>query len=374
VPIIPDESRTFGMDSLFRDAGIYAHSGQLYEPVDKETLMFYNEKKDGIIIEEGITEAGSMASFMAAGLSHENFNRPMIPFYFFYSMFGFQRVGDLIWAAADARVRGFLIGGVSGRTTLSGEGLQHQDGHSHTLAMSIPNLKAYDPSFAFELAVIIRNGIKEMYVDQKDVFYYVTIVNAAHKMPEMPGGVEDEILNGLYKFKASQKRKNKNLKVHLLGSGAIMKEVMHAAEQLEKEFDVPVDIWSVTSYKALYENVRDVERSNYLSDAQKRKSNIVQDMMKDEQGVFVAASDYQKVVPLTIVPYLPGSAYVLGTDGFGKSDTTENLRTHFEVSASFIMRSAFKLLLEEGKIKKEDFKKFIGKIDVDKNKENPAEY
>ncbi len=349
IPIIPDESRTFGMDSLFRDFGIYAAEGQKYEPVDKASLLFYNESEKGALIEEGITEAGAMATFIAAGTNHITQPFYTIPFFAFYSMFGFQRIGDLIWAAADARARGFLVGGISGRTSLSGEGLQHIDGQGHLYAMAYPNVMAYDPAFAFELAAIIKDGLKRMYKDHEDLIYYLTIGNQSYPMPEKPKSVEKDILKGLYRFRKSRKRKNKEKKVNLLGSGAIMTEILAAADTLEDEFDIPVDLWSATSYKALYDDARDCERQNILEGS--NKACFLQQQLEGEGEIFIAASDYLKALPLSIAKWMPGDFTVLGTDGFGRSDTVEALRDFFEVDAKHIVFHALHALVRKKQLK-----------------------
>lgn len=371
VPIVPDESRTFGMDALFRQAGIYAHTGQLYEPVDKESLLYYKEAKDGAILEEGISEAGSMSSFIAAGTSFSSHGIYTIPFFIFYSMFGFQRIGDFIWAAADARARGFLIGGTSGRTTLPGEGLQHQDGHSHHLAMSVPSCKAYDPAYAYELAVIVKDGIKRMFVDEEDVFYYITVMNEKYEMPEMTDNAEEGILKGMYKLRDGNK---KDRHVNLLGSGTILNEVLKASEILEKKFNVTSTAWSVTSYKELYDNARDTERNNRLEVDKKDELNYIQEVTKNEQGPYVAASDYLKTLPLSVSKWFPGKMTALGTDGFGKSDGREMLRDHFEVDAKHITYSAMHALYEDKKIKKDELKKAMKELKINSNKENPANF
>ncbi|WP_162342926.1 pyruvate dehydrogenase (acetyl-transferring), homodimeric type [Cyclobacterium salsum] len=370
VPIIPDESRTFGMDSLFSQFGIYAAEGQKYEPVDQDSLMFYNEKKDGVILEEGITEAGAMSSFIAAGTNHISQDKFTIPFYVFYSMFGMQRIGDLVWAAADARARGFMIGGISGRTTLSGEGLQHQDGQSHLNALAVPNLRAYDPAFAYELAVIIQDGLKRMYAENQDIFYYITIMNEAYQMPKMPANAEKDIINGLYRLEKSRKRKNKSDKVHLLGSGAIMKEVREAKKILEDDCDLPVDIWSVTSYKALYEEARETERQNRMEG--KSKQNFIQSQLSDEGDLFIAASDYVKALPQSIAKWIPGDFIVLGTDGFGRSDSIPALRNFFEVDAKHIAFTALRARFERGDVKKAVLQDFMTRYDIKADKQNPT--
>jgi pyruvate dehydrogenase E1 component len=362
VPIVPDEARTFGMESLFRQVGIYSHVGQLYEPVDKDSLLYYNEAKTGAILEEGITEAGAMSSFIAAGTSYANHGVNMIPFFIYYSMFGFQRIGDLIWAAGDSRAKGFLLGGTAGRTTLAGEGLQHQDGNSHVLALPVPNNKAYDPAFAYELAVIIRDGINRMYVKQENIFYYITVMNEFYKMPPMPEGVEEGILKGMYRYKASAK-KSKN-KVHLFGSGSILNEVIKACSMLEEKYDVSADIWSVTSYKELYMDAIETERWNMLN-PDKLKKPYLQEILEKEEGVFVAASDYLKVLPASLHKWIPGTLTILGTDGYGRSEGREQLRDFFEVDARYITVGALKALLDDGKVKADIVKKAIKELGID---------
>ncbi|MBZ9629503.1 pyruvate dehydrogenase (acetyl-transferring), homodimeric type [Salegentibacter sp. LM13S] len=371
VPIIPDESRTFGMESLFRQAGIYAPHGQKYDPVDEDSLLYYKEAKNGAIMEEGITESGCMAEFIAAGTTYLTHGINTIPFYFFYSMFGFQRTGDLMWAAADAGAKGFLMGGISGRTSIPGEGLQHQDGQSHLYALAFPNLRAYDPAFAYELAVIVEEGIKNMYIDKKDLFYYVTIGNDTYPMPEMPEDVDREaIINGLYKFRKSKSRKKKK-KAHLFGSGAIMKEVLEAAEILEEKFDVGADIWSITSYKTLYDNAIDTERTNRLKGQVNKDENYIEQQLKDEKGTFVAASDFVKALPESLASYFPDELISLGADGFGRSDNREALRAFFEIDASHIAYAALYGLAKQNQISMEELKKAAKKLKIDPQKTNP---
>jgi pyruvate dehydrogenase E1 component len=371
VPIVPDEIRTFGMEALFRQAGIYSHVGQLYEPVDKESLLYYNEKKDGAILEEGITEAGSMASFIAAGTAYATHGINTIPFFVFYSIFGFQRMNDLIWAAGDALAKGFLIGGISGRTTLAGEGLQHQDGQSHHFAYSVPNLKAYDPAFAYELAVIVRDGLYRMYEKQENVFYYITIMNEFYQMPAMPRGAKDGILKGMYKFKGTTKRTK--AQVHLLGSGAILNEAIKARNILELNYGVATDLWSVTSYKELYQDALETERWNMLHPGSKTRLCYIEKCFKNESGVFVAASDYLKALPCSISNWVPGRFISLGTDGYGRSDNRSALRNYFEVDGRFITLAALNALAQEGKIKPEVPKQAIQDLDIDPGKVSPAE-
>ena len=371
VPIVPDESRTFGMDSLFRKFGIYSHVGQNYEPVDRDSFLYYKEAKDGAILEEGITEAGCMASFIAAGTSYSTHGVNMIPMFIYYSMFGFQRIGDLVWAAADMRTRGFMIGGTSGRTTLAGEGLQHQDGHSHLLAMTVPSVKAYDPAFAYELAVIVKEGMKRMFVDQEDLIYYITVLNEKYKMPPMPKGVEEGILKGMYKYRISKKRKGE--KVHLFGSGAILNEALRAAEMMEKDYDVIVDVWSVTSYKELYEDARETDRWNRLNPEKTPRLTYIEQCLKGDEGLCIAAHDYMKAIPMTVSRWFPGVLTVLGTDGFGRSDNRRALRDYFEVDDRHIAYAALHSLHREGKLDKKSLLKAKKDFKIDNNKPNPTE-
>ncbi|MEO6693740.1 MAG: pyruvate dehydrogenase (acetyl-transferring), homodimeric type [Ignavibacteria bacterium] len=371
VPIVPDEARTFGMESLFRQVGIYAHEGQKYEPADKASLLYYKEEQNGQILEEGITEAGSMSSFIAAGTTYATHGINMIPFFIFYSMFGFQRIGDLIWAAADCRTRGFLIGGTAGRTTLSGEGLQHQDGNSHILALPVPNLKCYDPAFAYELAAIIKDGMHRMYEKQEDIFYYLTVMNEFYKMPPMPEGVEEGILKGVYRFSKSEKKKT-NLKAHLFGSGTILNEVIKAQQILEEKFNVSADVWSITSYKELYMDAISVERVNMLNPEKKQEKPYISKVLENETGVFIAASDYIKALPSTITKWIPGDFYFLGTDGFGRSDGREQLRNFFEVDHRYITIATLNSLVKAGKMKPCEVEKAINDFEINQNKPNPA--
>jgi pyruvate dehydrogenase E1 component len=370
VPIVPDEARTFGMESLFRQVGIYSHVGQLYEPVDKDSLLYYKEAKNGQILEEGITEAGSVSSFIAAGTAYATHGINMIPFFIYYSMFGMQRIGDFVWAAGDIRAKGFLIGGTAGRTTLNGEGLQHQDGHSHLLAYPVPNLVTYDPAFAFELAVIIRDGIKRMYEDKEDIFYYITVMNENYPMPEMPGNVKEGIVKGMYKFKASDK-KNLKMKANLFGSGTIMNEVLKAAQILEEDYKVASDVWSVTSYKELRKDALEVERWNLLNPNQPPKESYITKMLTNEDGVFMAASDYVKTLPDSIAKWFPRQLISLGTEGFGRSESREALRDFFEVDAKHIVLAALNGLAKEGKIKATELDKAIKKLGINPDKKNP---
>ena len=373
VPIVPDEARTFGMEALFRQVGIYSSVGQNYEPVDMDTLLYYKEAKNGQILEEGITESGSMCSFIAAGTASATHAINTIPFFIYYSMFGFQRIGDLIWAAADMRCRGFLVGGTAGRTTLAGEGLQHQDGHSHVLALPVPNLLAYDPAFAYEIAIIIQDGIRRMYLNQESIFYYLTVTNEPLPMPEMPSGsnVREGILRGLYRFKASPKADAK-LRAQLLGSGTIMFEVLKAQQILEEKYGVAADVWSVTSYKGLYRDANDCERWNMLHPAEAPKVPYVTETLKNAQGPFIAASDYMKVLPESLAKWVPGQLVSLGTDGFGRSESRTALRDFFEVDAKHIVLAALGALARENKIGGDAVKRAIQELGINPEKANPA--
>lgn len=370
VPIVPDEARTFGMEALFRQVGIYAHAGQLYEPVDKDSLLYYKEAQDGQILEEGITEAGSISSFIAAGTAYATHGINTIPFFIFYSMFGLQRVGDLIWAAGDIRCKGFLIGGTAGRTTLNGEGLQHQDGHSHMLAYPVPNLVTYDPAYAYELAVIIRDGIYRMYEKQESVFYYITVMNENYAMPSMPKGVKEGILKGMYRLEKSKKKDSK-LQAHLFGSGTILNEAIKAKDMLEKNYNVATDVWSVTSYKELHRDALDAERWNMLHPDENPRVSYISKLLEKEKGVFVAVSDYLKALPELISRWVPGRLMPLGTDGFGRSETREALRNHFEVDARWITVAVLYNLVKENKIKLTVLKKAFKELDIDQEKANP---
>jgi len=373
VPVVPDEARTFGMEALFRQVGIYSSVGQLYEPVDMDMLLYYKEARDGQILEEGITEAGSMCSFIAAGTAYANHGINTIPFFIYYSMFGFQRIGDLIWAAADMRTRGFLVGGTAGRTTLAGEGLQHQDGHSHVLALSVPNCLAYDPAFAYELAVIIQEGIKRMYVDGESIFYYLTVTNEPLPMPEMPSepGVREGILKGLYRFQPAARR-DTNLRAQLLGSGTILFEVLKAQHILEEKYGVAADVWSVTSYKQLYRDANDCERWNMLHPGDVPRVPYVTQAFQEVPGPFVAASDYMKVLPESIAQWIPGRLVSLGTDGFGRSENRAALRDFFEVDAKHIVLATLNALARENKIKLEVVQQALPDLGINPRKPNPA--
>ncbi len=371
VPIVPDEARTFGMEALFRQVGIYSHSGQVYEPVDMDTLLYYKEASDGQILEEGINEAGAMSSFIAAGTAYATHGVNTIPFFIYYSMFGFQRIGDLIWAAGDSRTRGFLLGGTSGRTTLAGEGLQHQDGNSHLFAMAYPTCVAYDPAFAYELAVIVQDGIRRMYVDGESVFYYLTVMNEQYEMPAMPEGAREGILKGIYRFKTTSKPKAK-LRAQLLGSGAILPEVVKAQAILEADYGVGADVWSVTSYSELYREAHACERWNLLHPGEPARTPFVTTAIGDAPGVFVAASDYVKALPDTIARWVPRPITALGTDGFGRSETRASLRTFFEVDARYVVVATLAALARDGQIQPSAVTDAIRKHGIDPDKANPA--
>ena len=369
VPIVPDEARTFGMEGLFRSMGIYAHKGQLYDPVDADQVMYYREDQAGQILEEGITEAGAMSSWIAAATAYSAHKLPMIPFYIFYSMFGFQRVGDLAWAAGDSRARGFLIGGTAGRTTLAGEGLQHQDGHSHILASTIPNCRAYDPAFAYELAVIVHHALDAMYVQQLDWFYYITVMNENYVQPPMPEGCEQGIINGMYRLRQATVKK---AHARLLGSGAILREVIHAGKLLQEDFDVSTDIWSVTSFNRLRREGMEVQRWNMLHPDEPCKRTYVEQCLQDSQAPVIAASDYMKIYADQIRPYITSRYIVLGTDGFGRSDTRQQLRNFFEVDACYIALAVIYALAEEGTLDKSCIGAALKKYDIDSDKPNPV--
>jgi pyruvate dehydrogenase E1 component len=371
VPIVPDEARTFGMESLFRTVGIYSSVGQKYEPVDVNTLLYYKEAKNGQILEEGITEAGSMASFIAAGSAYATHGINTIPFFIYYSMFGFQRIADFIWAAADMRTRGFLLGGTSGRTTLSGEGLQHQDGNSHVLALSVPNLRAYDPAYAYEMAVILQDGIRRMYKDGENIFYYITVMNEPYAMPAMPGNVKEGILRGMYRFKAAANPKAK-LRAQLFGSGAILNEVLRAQEILETKYGVSADVWSVTSYKELYVDGNECERLNRLHPDAKPHVPYLTQCLADAPGVLVAASDYLKTLPNMVSKWMPRRLASLGTDGFGRSESRASLREFFEVDSRYIVLATLHELLQDGKIERAVVDKAIKDLGINTEKSNPV--
>ncbi len=366
VPIIPDEARTFGLDALFREVGIYSSKGQLYEPVDRKSLLYYLEKKDGQILEEGITEAGATSSFVAAGTAYASHGLPMIPFYIYYSMFGFQRVGDLMWLAGDIKARGFLLGATYGRTTLNGEGLQHQDGHSLLLASTVPTLYAYDPAFAYEIAVIVADGMRRMFAVGEDIFYYLTLYNENYPMPAMPKGVEEGILRGLYKFQAGPT--GKKLKAHIFGSGTLMQSALKAQGILAEKYGVSADVWSATSYKALRTDALRCARWNMLHPTASPRKAYLETTLAKEKGVFVAVSDNMKLVPDQIAPWVPGGLTTLGTDGFGRSDTRPALRRFFEVDAECTVIATLWALAKQGKIKPAFVQKAIHDLKVDPEK------
>ncbi|MGO9011324.1 MAG: pyruvate dehydrogenase (acetyl-transferring), homodimeric type [Bryobacteraceae bacterium] len=370
VPIIPDEARTFGMESLFRQYGIYASQGQLYKPHDAEMFLYYKESKDGQILEEGITEAGSMASFTAAGAAYVNHGVQMIPFFVYYSMFGFQRVGDLVWAFGDARGKGFLCGGTAGRTTLAGEGLQHQDGHSLVLASTVPTCAAYDPAYAYEIAIIVQDGIRRMYQLQEDRFYYLTLYNENYPMPAMPEGLDPQgVLRGIYRFQAAPEGK---AVVQLFGSGPILNEALRAQEILANQYGVAADVWSVTSYNELRRDALAAERWNRLHPDQPARAPYIVEALQGAEGPIVAATDYMKVVADQVAPWLPGRMETLGTDGFGRSDNREYLRRHFEVNAESIATAALSRLARDGRFDMGKAKAAFAELGVDTEKIDPA--
>ncbi|MCI4661718.1 MAG: pyruvate dehydrogenase (acetyl-transferring), homodimeric type [Neomegalonema sp.] len=371
VPIVPDESRTFGMEGMFRQYGIFSQVGQLYTPQDADQLMYYKESASGQMLQEGINEAGAMSSWVAAATAYANSNCPMIPFYVYYSMFGFQRTGDLAWAAGDLRARGFLVGGTSGRTTLNGEGLQHEDGHSHLISATIPNCISYDPTYSFEVATIIQNGLQRMIGNQEDVFYYLTTLNENYVHPDMPKGAEEGIIKGMYLLRASAKKKGH--KVQLMGCGAILNEVLAAAEMLENDYGVGADVWSVTSFTELRREAMDAERWNMLHPMNEQRVPYVTQCLSDQgDGPFVASTDYMKLFADQIRPFVPGRYKVLGTDGFGRSDYRKALRSHFEVDRRFVALAALKALAEDNKIASTEVADAIGRYDINPEKANPA--
>ena len=373
VPIVPDESRTFGMEGMFRQLGIYSSVGQLYTPQDADQLMFYKEDKSGQILQEGINEPGAMSSWIAAATAYSTHGQMMVPFYIFYSMFGFQRIGDLAWAAGDMRARGFLLGGTAGRTTLNGEGLQHEDGHSHITAATIPNCLAYDPTYAYELAVIIQDGMRRMYQEQEDVFYYITVMNENYTHPAMPEGVEKGILRGIYLLSEGKARKDQP-KVQLLGSGAILREVIAGAALLEKDYGVAADIWSVTSFNQLRRDGLDAQRWNTLHPEDAPREAYVAQCLKDRAGPVIAATDYMKAYADQIRAFLPTPHYaVLGTDGFGRSDTRRALRHHFEVDRNFVAVAALKALADQEAVPRAKVADAIQRYGIDPDKPNPVQ-
>jgi pyruvate dehydrogenase E1 component len=369
VPIIPDEARTFGIDGLFTEIGIYSSKGQLYEPVDKKWNSYYREAKDGQLLEEGITEAGSMASFVAAGTAYANYGVNLIPFYIYYSMFGPQRVGDEFWLAGDSKTKGFLLGATSGRTTLNGEGLQHQDGHSPLMASSVPTLYVYDPAFAYEIAVIICDGMRRMFEEGEEIFYYLCLYNEDYSMPPMPAGVEEGIIKGLYKFKAGPE--GPKHKAHILGSGSIIQSALRAREILAERYDVSADVWSATSYKNLRNEALLAERWNLLHPAEPPKQPHVQKILEKETGPFIAVSDYMKMVPDQIARWVPGGLTTLGTDGFGRSDTRPRLRRFFEIDAECVVVATLSSLARRGEIDRKVAAQAIKDLKIDPEKGFP---
>jgi pyruvate dehydrogenase E1 component len=370
VPIVADEARTFGMDGLFRQLGIYASEGQLYEPVDSHQVMYYREDRKGQILQEGITEAGAASSWIAAATSYSNHGLPLVPFYLFYSMFGFQRVGDLFWAAGDCRARGFLIGGTAGRTTLAGEGLQHQDGHSHVFASAVPNCVSYDPAFACELAVIVRDGLRRMLDAQDDAYFYVTVANENYVHPPLVAGSEEGILRGMYLFREGEGR---GPRVQLLGGGTILREVLAAADLLREDFGVAADVWSVTSFTELAREGVQAERWNVLHPDQARRASYVEQCFAGRPpGPAVAATDWIRAWPEQIRPFLPRRYHTLGTDGFGRSDIRSKLRSFFEVSRHFVVLAALHGLAQEGLVERSRVREARDKYGIDAAKPNPC--
>lgn len=370
VPIVPDESRTFGMEGMFREVGIYAHGGQLYEPVDSEQLLYYKEAQDGQILEEGITEAGSMASFNAAGTAYATHGVNMIPFYIYYSMFGFQRVGDLIWAASDMRAKGFLLGGTSGRTTLNGEGLQHQDGHSQLNAIGFPLVRAYDPAYAYETTVIVMDGLKKLYQDGETAIYYISVENENYEMPAMPEGVEEGIIKGIYRL-SSTTLESPRATVQLFGTGPILRSALGAQEILADRFKIGSDVWSVTSYTQLRREAQDCERWNMLHPTEPRRQSYIEQVLQGVAGPFIAASDHVRALPEQLHRYIPGDYFVLGTDGMGRSETREALRRHFEVDAESIVIAALHRLAHQGTLTMDEVAQAIRDLGYNPEKVNP---
>ncbi len=369
VPIVPDESRTFGMEGLFRSVGIYNPLGQNYTPEDADQMMFYKEKTDGQVLQEGINEAGAMADWIAAATAYSNHGVPMIPFYIYYSMFGFQRIGDLAWAAGDSRARGFMLGGTAGRTTLNGEGLQHEDGHSHILAGTIPNCISYDPTFSYEVAVIVQHGLQRMFAEQEDVFFYLTLMNENYAHPEMPMGAEEGIIKGIYRMQKTAKPGKKH--VNLMGSGTILVQAIKAAEMLKEDFGVTADIWSCTSFNELARDCQDTVRFNRLNPLAEQRTSYLSQTLAGVEGPFIAATDYMKNYAEQVRACVPGRYTVLGTDGFGRSDSRVNLRRFFEVDANHIAAAAMVDLWHEGAVTEAALKKALAKYDIDGAKPNP---
>ena len=371
VPIVPDESRTFGMEGMFRQFGIFSQVGQLYQPEDAKQLMYYREDKNGQILQEGINEPGAMSSWIAAATSYSTSNTPMIPFYVYYSMFGFQRIGDLAWAAGDMRARGFLIGGTAGRTTLNGEGLQHEDGHSHLFSATIPNCVSYDPTFSYEVAVIVQDGLRRMYAEQEDVFYYLTVMNENYEHPAMPEGAEADIIKGMYLFRQGQGAKSEARRVQLLGSGTILREVIAAADLLAEDWGIASDIWSVPSFTELRRDAIEAERWNLLHPTEAPRRSHVEKCLTGRSGPVVAATDYMRLFADQIRTWVPGRYRVLGTDGYGRSDYRRKLRHFFEVDRHWVTVAALKSLAEEGAVEPKVVADAILKYGIDCEKPNP---
>ena len=371
VPIIPDEARTFGMDPLFKEVGIYAANGQRYEPVDSELVLSYRESQDGQVLEEGINEAGSMASLIAAGTSYATHGEPMIPFYIFYSMFGFQRTGDQAWSFGDQRGRGFMIGATAGRTTLTGEGLQHDDGHSHILASTVPVVRAYDPAFAYELAAVVRDGVQRMYHDGEDVFYYVTVYNENYPQPPKADGIDEGIVRGIYRFAAAPDIKDAKGRVRLVGSGSILQQVIAARDLLASELGIAAEIYSATSFQQLRHEALQVERWNRLHPDKGPRIPFVGQVLGPDGGPIVVATDWMRSLPDLVAPWVPDPYIVLGTDGFGRSDTRENLRAHFEIDAPNIAAAALAGLARCGSIDARQAAKSIRALGLDPESADP---
>jgi pyruvate dehydrogenase E1 component len=369
VPIVPDESRTFGMEGLFKQIGIYAHTGQLYEPVDSDQLAFYKEAEDGQLLEEGITEAGSMSSFIAAGTAYSTHGVNMIPMFIYYSMFGFQRIGDLVWAACDARAKGFMLGGTAGRTTLAGEGLQHQDGHSLVNAMAFPSVRSYDPAYGYEVATIVFDGLKRLYEENETAIYYLTLENEPYDMPKMPAGVEEGIVKGMYRLQSATPDATA-AKVQLLGSGAILRETLRAQEILASQFGVASDVWSVTSYTQLRREAQEARRWNMLHPTKTPRSSYLEEATAGAEGPFVAASDYMRALAEQISPWLPGGLFAMGTDGMGRSETRQVLRRHFEVDAECIVLAALWRLSQDDQVARKTVAQAIKKLKIDPEKQS----
>jgi pyruvate dehydrogenase E1 component len=371
VPIVPDESRTFGMEGMFRQFGIFSQVGQLYQPEDADQLMFYKEDKKGQMLQEGITEPGAMSSWIAAATAYSNHGIQMMPFYIFYSMFGFQRVMDLAWAAADSRARGFLLGATAGRTTLNGEGLQHEDGHSHILSSVVPNCVSYDPTFAHEVAVIIQDGVRRMYQEQEDVFYYITLLNENYQQPGLPEGAEEGILKGMYLFREAEDVPEDAPRVQLLGSGSILREVIAGGALLQEDFGIAADVWSVPSFTEVRRDALETDRWNFLHPTEDRRKTYVEQCLEGRDGPVIASTDYVKAFADQIREWVPGRYRVLGTDGFGRSDSRANLRRFFEVDRHYVAVAALTALAEDGKVEPETVQQAIEKYEIDPEKPYP---